>query len=248
MSADGSQPGWNHQRLPSKAELDADIQLSQSTLESFKEAWTFRAEISDFASKAAALDSPGAHDIALIAREIAGMSDPRIMNAVELSTLYRAESSCLLQDFLTAQGFRRDLYARLLALCILESSRALKEVLGREFQAAVSETLGPFYLELAKNIHSQVSHTFKRIKSVGGDIRNELAAHRSSNRDQRFTLLSRFIELEVALIASDLRHPLRRLYEIFVIYSADHNKRLAELGGALRAHIEKSRGGEERGG
>jgi hypothetical protein len=116
--------------------------------------------------------------------------NPSISNVLELSALFRAESACLIEAYWSAEGFRKALYARTLALVGYETTLTFKSLLGKKFRDTVRDEVDEDVDLLLREIHKTICTRFDEIKAHSGELRNNLAAHRSLDSAQRYELVT----------------------------------------------------------
>jgi hypothetical protein len=118
-------------------------------------------------------------------------------NLQGLLWLFELELAVLLDDYLRARGERRWFYARLLLLCILESTKALRRVFNFGYRKAVAETLGGTAAAELSELHTFIHHLFEELNRTYGEVRQGLIAHRDPDAAVRFRLLATMSPIDI---------------------------------------------------
>lgn len=111
-------------------------------------------------------------------------------NVQSLLWLFELELAVLLEDYLRTRGERRWVYARLLLLCLLESTKALRGVINIGYRTAVAKTLGGTAAAELSELHNFIHHLFEDLNQTYGEVRQGLIAHRDPDAAVRFRLLA----------------------------------------------------------
>lgn len=143
---------------------------------------------------------------------------PQVLNALELSALFRLEALCLVQDYHLAVGARRSMYARLVLLSLYESMRTLRVLLGKAFRDEMIDALGLEVRDKLNIIGRSISTIFDRVNSEFGGLRNELVGHRSADAMSRLYHLSNTDEEAIIRMAVEAFTPLNNLNLLYVPY------------------------------
>jgi hypothetical protein len=167
----------------------------------------------------------------------ASLVHPSISNVLELSALFRAESACLIEAYWSAEGFRKALFARTLALVGYESTLTFKQLLGKKFRETAKDEVEEDVDARLRDVHKSICLAFDEIKEHSGELRNNLAAHRSLDSAQRYELATRpnseaIIESVVALYPV-----LNELATIMSPYLGKQTSNLAELARMVEVHL-----------
>jgi len=164
--------------------------------------------------------------------------DEQVRNAMELCALFKAESACLIEDYWDATGFRKALYARMLALVTFESTLALRKLLGPRFRDAIVVRLGSESEMPLRSIHQRVCRIHETARIQFGDLRNNLVGHRTHDAEMRQKLLSEFDGEAVVALAVELHPILKELSEKLVPYTLKSVTALREIAASIRAEID----------
>jgi hypothetical protein len=167
----------------------------------------------------------------------ASLAHPSISNALELSALFRAESACLIDAYWSAEGFRKALYARTLALVAYESTLTFKSLLGKKFRDIVRDEVDEDIDVLLREIHKSICTAFDEIKAHSGELRNNLAAHRSLDSAQRYELATSPNSEAIIDSVAALYPVLNELSTIMNPYLGKKTYNLAQLAESVEQHF-----------
>jgi hypothetical protein len=137
-----------------------------------------------------------------------------LSNVLEFTFLLNFDFGALLIEFMRhIEDQRGNLYARLITLVIHESTKTMKSMLGMPFQDALVAALGrDSALADARSIHQRATVMYKHSKSLFGDVRNGIIAHRHSDADTRLRLLATMDDnLPVLNLALDMANLIAEL-------------------------------------
>lgn len=163
-------------------------------------------------------------------------------NAFELAKLVEGEAACLMEHLLITAGYRRELYERMLALCVYEGLKTLRKLLAKDFQNAIEHQLGDEMLKVAREVHSDVSELARRAEKAFEGVRNGIAAHREPERQTRDKLLETFVDwqaMQLSLATIDVLQPLTKVYLAYkgsrMSREEELSKKIMSMGDELRA-------------
>ncbi len=122
-----------------------------------------------------------------------------VLNALELTSLVRADVSCLLGGMIRADGAPRAVvYARHLILTVQESSLTFRSLLTQQFRDEFIAAVPTASDVDLRSIHRGFHELFERVNMEVGDIRDGIVGHLDRDADLRAALLRR---LDVQLVA-----------------------------------------------
>jgi hypothetical protein len=124
----------------------------------------------------------------------------RLVNVLQFLALYGYDVSCPLEDILrTESEQRKKLYARYMALSLLEAAKTLRGLLGKEFQNELSTVgLPTDALTRARDAHRRFTRLFTEINGSLGEARNSVVAHKDASAQNQLNAIAR-VNVEEAL-------------------------------------------------
>jgi hypothetical protein len=206
-----------------RKKLNQVVALAEIQLDQAAESRQFREQICDSIRKL------GGQSVVTEAHLTAALDDPQVRNVLELAALFKAESACLIDDYLRATGFRKSLYGRMLALVSYESALTMREVMGPTFREAVARKLNHAVDDQLKEIHKRICRLFDEIRVHSGELRHSLVAHRSKDLQRRYALMND-ADAELIVASAVKLHPaLTELQSLLMPYVEKTNSELRTI-------------------
>ena len=115
-----------------------------------------------------------------------------LYNAVQYCGIADLDLSILVHQMMTAEtDWRRKLYARLLAMTLVECIEDIESVMGKKFQNTASVVLnGSTHLNEVYEIRSTISKFGKQHGALLREIRNIAAAHRDRDAELQIVVIN----------------------------------------------------------